>query len=192
MLSKLDEIFDSNYIYLVGSDCPIEIKELKPEGAGVCTFKSSYDALVIRTNDKPTIWAFRNKKCAEGAFVTFNTIEEKLYVNLHIIEMKSRLTSTEFNKVIDQFKGMYLTAISVMALKNIPSPENVYLYVAYKRDAVDCPVSSSLIENKVKTGGEPNIARKFWKENSVQLYNGISGKLIKKERINGDADFGYV
>ena len=191
MMNNLEEFFDPKYIYAIEKNKPIEIKEEKKGGEGVCTFKSAEDALVIKTIDNtPPIWALSNKKCAEGAFITKTTGNDSY--DLHILEMKSKLTSTEFKKVIDQFKGMYLTAISMMAVKQIPYPKNIYLYIAYTNNAIDAPEKTNLITNKVLTGGAPNIARQVWNKKSVDLHHGISGTLIKKQRINGDADFGYV
>ena len=191
MTNNLEEFFDSKYIFAIEKNKPIEIKEVKKDGAGLCTFKSTEDALVIKTADNtPPIWAFNNKKCAEGAFIIKKTDSDSY--DLHILEMKSKLTATEFRKVIDQFKGMYLTAISMMAVKKIPYPQNIYLYIAYTINAIDTPENTSLITNKVLTGGSPNIARQVWRKKSVDLHHGISGILIEKQRIDGNADFGYV
>lgn len=188
MIKSIGDIFDNNFIYVVPPNEEILIEEKKEAGKGFCKFKSINESLVLKAKDKaPLLWALRNKKCAEGAFLT--RCEQGL--TLHIVEMKSRLDIKEFSKVLDQFKGMYYSSLSVLALCDFDEIKEIKLYIAFKRDLMGS--SPQPILNKVLVGGEDILPiKKIWGSSQIPLKNGVNGILVKGVRAGEDIDFGYV
>lgn len=182
------DIFDNNFIYVIPSEGDIIIEEKQEAGRGLCKFRSREEVLVIKAKNKaPLIWALKNKKCAEGAFLTKNDAG----LTLHIVEMKSRLDLKEFSKVVEQFKGMYYSSISVLALCDLNEITNVNLYVAFKRDLMN--QLEQPIFNKILVGGGDILPiKKIWNTNQVPLTQRVVGNLVKGQRVGDDVDFGYV
>jgi len=188
MNNNISDIFDANFIYIVPSNSEIIIEEKKEAGKGVCVFKSNSDALVLKAKDKaPLLWALKNKKCAEGAFLTSSSDG----LTLHIVEMKSRLDIKEFTKVVEQFKGMYYSSLSVVSLCEFDKIVSIKLYLAFKRDLMNN--SQQPILNKVQVGGAEILPiKKIWNSNLIPLSNNTHGHLIKGQRDGDDINFGYV
>ncbi len=185
----IEAIFNKDFISLHQGEQPNRIKfeETKKGGEGICRFQSNHDIVRIKAKDQaPIIWALKNKKCAEGAFVLLHGDD----ISLHILEMKSGLNRSEFQKVIEQFKGMYLSALAIIGLLNLPQPKKVMLYIVYKRDKISQPDSRSLIANKPLIGKAP--IESLWRKGKITLH-GETANLIKGQRdAQGDYDFGLI
>lgn len=181
---------DENFIYKNPHNQKIVFVESQKDGEGSSFFKSSKDSLVIKAKNKsPIVWAMKNKKCAEGAFLTQS--EEK--TTLHILEMKSKVNLKDFEKVIEQISGMYLSALSIVGLMKIPYPDEVIVYLAYKENSIDGLNSTEFISHKSLVGVAQKPELTIWKKELLRLPHGIQAKIIKKQRTEtGDVDFGQV
>ncbi|WP_039904755.1 hypothetical protein [Acetobacter tropicalis] len=180
-------LFSNDFVYKVAPGKCIKIEEKKTDGKGTCFFSSYHSAIFIKAKDQaPVIWSLENRKCAEAAFFT---TEEGEVLNLHIIEMKSSVNIGTFVKVIDQWTGMYLSAMAVIGILLRNRPKNIFVYLAYSTTSIN---TSSPIMLKSLVGGTFQKGMQEWLSNSVSLPHGVTAKIIKKQRIAGDCDFGLV
>ncbi|MCY1369321.1 hypothetical protein D9M69_563550 [compost metagenome] len=146
---------------------------------------------MLKAKDQaPMVWAFSNRQCAEGAFVTFDNDG----CRLHILEMKSKLTQSEWAKVIRQLSGMYLTALAACRILGVNEFKSVVCYVAYKEDAMSPSKSADSIFIKTFVGQRnPVGGSDTWSTGSVKLPFGIDASIQKGQRdAHHNVDFGSV
>lgn len=152
--------------------------------------------LIIKAKDQGTpLWALKNKKCAEGAFAILDNNNQ--VISLHIIEMKSSLTYDEFSKVIEQLKGMYLMAYSVLSILKSDIPKEIKTYVAYKSETVKIKPNPTPKRIPKKSIGIKDSILESWETEKIELAHNNIAKLIKQVRAddgNGyfNCDFGMV
>ncbi|MFT9418408.1 hypothetical protein [Acetobacter sp.] len=184
------DLFNEDYIRGIDSGEEIIIEEKEVLGKGKCSFFSDSPVLFMKAKDQaPVVWALKNRKCAEAAF--FTTVSKKIH-NLHIIEMKSKVSLKEFLKVIDQWKGMYLSAMGILGILKEGNPKNVFVYLAYKNENIYSPHSSSPVLLKTMVGGERLPGMQEWDSGIVSLHHNVRATIIKKVREDDDCDFGKV
>jgi hypothetical protein len=170
----------------------IVIAETNPSGKGEAIFESVAPCIMINPDPKvPTLWALARRSCADGAFLSFLDGE----VQLHIVELKSKITLGTWAKVIEQFEGMFLTALAVVRLMEIHELARVTCYLAGTVDAItDAPEGASLILSKAPVGKWRTFGHlEAWNKNQVPLPLAVEATLVKgwKNAI-GVADFGSV
>lgn len=183
--------FLPEYLYIVDPNVQFSLEEKKQAGAGKAYFSAATPTLVLKARDQaPMVWAFSNKQCAEGAFVTFDDSG----CRLHIIEMKSKLTQTEWAKVMRQLSGMYLTALAACRVLGIIDFQDIICYVAYKEDAMAADKSADPIFIKTFVGRRnPMSGSAEWTAESMDLPLGVRAQIRKGQRDqNHDVDFGLV
>ncbi|WP_408913632.1 hypothetical protein [Brucella pseudogrignonensis] len=184
--------FVPEYVYFIDKPKSFSIEEKKAGGAGKAFFSSATPCLMIKAKDQaPLVWAFKNKKCAEGAFLTF---EDDGMCNLHILEMKSKLTQGEWAKVMLQLSGMYLSALATCRLLGIISFKSVTCYVAFKEDAMSPAKSADMIFLKSFVGAENPIGgADEWQTGKMELPFSTPAAIRKGQRnASNDIDFGTV
>jgi hypothetical protein len=159
--------FAQEYVYLIEGQNSFFIEEMRPLGAGKAFFSASSPFLVIKAKDNtPPVWAFKNRKCADGAFLTFDSDG----CHLHILEMKSRLTQGEWAKAMLQLSGMYLTALASCRLLGVFEFKSVTCYIAFKEDAMSSNESADMIFMKTLVGQEnPLGGVNEWTSNKIEL-----------------------
>lgn len=163
------------------------ILEKKDGGKGACYFQSDNDVLIIKAKDKNTpLWALKNQKCAEGAFVVLDKNHQSL--SLHIIEMKSKLTYDEFEKVIQQLQGMYLMAFCVMSILKLNIPKEIKTYIAYTDETVQNKIHQNPKRMPRKSIGIKDPVLESWEMEEVKLSHNNTARLIKMIRTVGEAD----
>lgn len=183
------DLFNSDYIKII-PDGRVEIIEKKTDGAGVCYFDAQAPVLLIKAKDQaPIVWSLKNSKCAEGAFLIKRN---DLSLELHIVEMKSGLTLKDFLKVIQQWRGMYLSALAVIGIIKSSLPVKVVAYVAYKQDKINYVDATQPIMLKTQVGGALMPGKKEWSDERVILEHGVVAQIVKKQRSGSDCDFGVV
>ncbi|WP_143040458.1 hypothetical protein [Rhodobacter sp. 24-YEA-8] len=166
------------------------VVEKSAQGAGKCCFESDLPVLFIKAMDKSTVlWSLKDKKCAEAAFCT---VDAGGHSCLHIVEMKSGLTLSKFNHVIEQFKGMLLAALATLSVTRNVEPTSVIVYLAYTDDKISYPPEEYGILRKTLVGGEEIAGKREWRRKEVMLHHSIKAKLITGQRVNGDVDFGKI
>ncbi len=168
-------------------------EEKKDQGQGKAFFRSSSPVLKVKAKDQaPMIWSLSNKKCAEGAFITF----ERDGCKLHIIEMKMKMSHSRWVKALLQLKGMYLTSLAVARLVGISDFMEVICHVAYSEDAMSADKVADPILIKGFVGTENPIGgNNEWTSEKVSLPFGAIAKLNKGVRTNNggqDVDFGTI
>ena len=197
MQNLLRELFDKNFVYIhTDTQNSFSIIEKKDEGKGFCFFKCKNNVLIIKAKDKNTpLWALKSKKCAEGAFAVLDNNNH--VISLHIIEMKSKLTYDEFSKVIEQLKGMYVMAYSVLSILKLDIPKEIKTYVAYKSETVKIKPNPNPKRIPKKSIGIKDSILESWETEKIELAHNNIAKLIKRVRTddgNGyfNCDFGMV
>src|ERR1700679_3345026 len=94
--------FSKDYVWET-SDM-VEVVETSEGGAGIARFSFSGPAIVLKAHNKPPlVWSLKKRKCADGSFVTFEGDKARL----HIVELKSKLTQSEWAKASEQIEGMF-------------------------------------------------------------------------------------
>lgn len=176
------ELFNREHVTFVESDFVIE--EKKKGGRGKCLFQATKHTLLINMNEH-TLWALKNQQCADGAFVHF---DEQNQATLYLLEMKSGLDIRKFGEdVLAQFQGMYLSALAILALLDIPKPQQIYAIIAFSKNKIDEPNSNIFRKQLV---GEKTVAqqklmqfRQIWNAGEVPLPYQQTAKLIKQQRV---------
>ncbi|UWQ53242.1 hypothetical protein [Leisingera caerulea] len=190
MTFKNSDLVNKDYVFSVSAGTKFEVVEKNKGGAGKCTFESTHNVIFIGARDNaPVVWCLENRKCAEAAFCVVHSDSSS---SLHIVEMKSSLTRKEFEKVIEQISGMYLSAIATISIIEAPQPANITAYVAYKADNISTPPSATLITSKTLVGGAELPGAKEWRTKEITLPHGSKAKLVVGQRVAGDFDFGTV
>lgn len=179
------ELFNKDYVSFVESPS-FEIVEKQSGGRGKCIFQAATNTLLIHMRENK-FWALKNQRCAEAAFVHF---DENNAGTLYLLEMKSTLRQSEFEKVLQQFDGMYLSSLAVLSLLNLPKPENVKAIVAFSQNKMDKPIDEKpLILNKQIIGQNQTIMQEispellYWQNEKVPLAYGQTADLIKQLRV---------
>jgi hypothetical protein len=180
-----------SFVFYPDQHSNFHFEEKNVAGAGKAVFSSSAPCVVMRaTNQAPLLWALDNRKCAEGAFVTFDDAG----CRLHIVEMKSKLTQGTWAKVLLQFNGMYLSALATARILGIESFTSVTCYIAYTEDAMDPKKSPDMIFIKPFVGAPNPVARATeWEKEQCLLPLDQAATIRKAQRdVNKDANFGVV
>jgi hypothetical protein len=185
------ELFNPDYVNEAAG--AFSIIERDEQGKGSATFKSSNPILLIRSRKQsPQIWALKQRKCADGAFLTFDGKNP----HLHIVELKGKITLSTWAYVIQQFEGMYLTALAVIRLLGIQTVDGVTCYLAAKEDSVSkaeeataAPILMKAPVGEVRTFG----GLEDWINGAVSLPFSVKADLVKGwKNSSGDVDFGSV
>jgi hypothetical protein len=185
------EHFVAEYVYIVDEKKLFSIEEKKQGGAGKAFFRSDKPSLVLKAKDQaPMVWAFSNRQCAEGAFVTFDDDG----CRLHILEMKSKLTQAEWAKVTRQLSGMYLTALAACRILGVTEFKSVVCYVAFKEDAMSPSKSADSIFMKTFVGRRNSVGGSdAWSTGVIKLPFDTSALIQKGQRdVHHNVDFGLV
>ncbi|QRI92454.1 hypothetical protein JQN63_11450 [Delftia lacustris] len=183
-LRSIEEFF-KEYVYQVPVGGEIKFTENGLGGEGSTFFQTTAHAVVIKAPKRPpSVWALKCRRFSEGSFLTVDLETKK--TGLHILEMKSKLTGDELSSVLEQFKGMYLASLGVIGILNLPHPDTVQCYLAYKE--LDLGKSQPIFLKTTVGGGVP-AGISAWHNGKVRLPHGVTGSLIKKTRIDGNAHF---
>lgn len=185
-------LLKNDLCYIIEKKEPIIMQEKKQKGAGACTFRSPHDVLMIKAKDQGTaLWALVNQRCSEGAFLEIKEDGEKV---LHLLEMKSRCTQSEFIKACEQLEGMYYAALSVMAVLKLGFPDQVISYIAYKSTNLENQTQLPLYQNKQLVGVDTEGVRalNFWRNHKIQFKHCFSSLIKGKRDQDGNYDFGTI
>jgi len=170
----------------------IVITETNPTGMGEAVFKSDTPCIVMKAQEQsPLLWALAQRKCADGAFFSFDKGE----AHLHIVELKSKVTLATWAKVVQQFEGMFLTSLAAARLLEIYKPTRVTCYLAGTEDSITSEsesASPTLLKapvGKTRTFG----GWESWNRGVVPLPLSFEAALVKGWKdAAGVADFGSI
>ena len=170
----------------------IVITEANQAGTGEAVFKSDKPCITIKADRKaPLLWALAQRKCADGAFFSFDEGEAQQ----HIVELKSKVTLGTWAKVVAQFEGMFLASLAVARLLEIHKPVRVTCYLAGTQDRITSEsqsASPALLKapvGKTRTFG----GLESWNREVVPLPLSFEAALVKGwKNAAGVADFGSV
>jgi len=129
----------------------VDIEEFALSGAGKVTFHTSVSSIrVIPDNDNhPISWYFENK-CADGAVI----IQYESGLELHIVELKTKLTPDKWTLARRQLQGMLANSLSIVGALSLESPALVVCYVAFSVETVGDFISTNTVVQKQLVGAE--------------------------------------
>jgi hypothetical protein len=170
----------------------IVIREPNPLGKGEAVFESDTPCIMIRAKEQaPLLWALAQRKCADGAFFSFDNGE----AHLHIVELKSKVTLGTWAIVVQQFEGMFLASLAAARLLEIHKPSYVTCYLAGTEDSI---TSESQSASPALLKAPVGKSRTFggwesWDKEVIALPLGFKAALVKGWKdAGGVADFGSV
>lgn len=182
--SLASELFDKKYVSFIDTDKFI-IEEKSEKGKGKCIFNNTLHTLLINTPETtPKIWALKNQKCGESAFIHFN---EQKQATLFLVEMKSTLTLKDFRKILRQFEGVYLCSLAILSLLKIHEFHEIKALVAFNDDTPFCENEYShenYAEHHVIVGSAQPTYLEMWNDKAmIPLPHNQTAKLIKQQRV---------
>lgn len=183
--------FVSNLVYYPEDHTNFFLEEKCESGKGKSYFSCAGQCIVIKAGRSgPLIWSLRNAKIGEGSIIT----KDQDGYHLHLLEMKSKLTQSEWAKALLQFEGMHLTTLAVARLLGVIEVQSVTCYIAYKQDALSAIGSADLILMKTFVGmANPVGGGDAWSSNTISLPITGNAALRKAQRDNNaDAHFGNI
>jgi hypothetical protein len=170
----------------------IIVTEKEPSGASKALFKTDLPCVIVRSGrHPPLLWALTQRKCADGAFFLFDKGEAQL----HIVELKSKVTLATWAKVVEQFEGMFLTALAIARLLQVHELVRVTCYLA---GTEDCITNASLSATPTLLKAPVGMTKTFgghesWAKEVVELPLSFKATLVKGWKdAAGVADFGFV
>lgn len=181
--------FEERYIREVTEQVIIEERDENGQGRAIFDLRSSSIQIFPRAQH-PLLWHLAEKKCSDGAFVTFNDGE----AHLHLVELKCKLTPSTWAKVVRQFHGMYLNAVASIRLLEIVNIATTTCYISATEDAMSGPVPTALIKTGVGVGASFG-GKEYWEKDFVPLPFDVKATLVKgwRESAPGSTDhFGLV
>jgi hypothetical protein len=146
----------------------IELVELNDDGlgrgAGTVTFNVKVPCLCVRLPRNVPIKWLSEKKCADYAILEFSPIG----INLHLVELKSKMTVGVWNHCKQQFTGALHNARAIGGVLQLPTFLAVRLHVAYSTDAISPQRTTA--PSSLKNGlGVPIVGAGDWVARRVEL-----------------------
>jgi hypothetical protein len=183
--------FASEHVHFAEDHSNFFLEEKSPEGAGKTYFATNDPCIVINARPPgPLLWSLKNRKISEGSILTR---DENGY-HLHILEMKSKLTQTEWAKAVLQFEGMLLTTLAVVRLLGVHEVASVTCYIAYKQAAMGSGQSADMIFLKTFVGmPNPVSGASAWTSEKLELPITGTASIRKAQRDEANnAHFGNI
>lgn len=184
-------MYNKDYCYLIDSNEKIIVLESDDQGKGECEFFSKTPIVMIKAKDKNSaIWALKDQKCAEAAFIEINASG----LVLHIVEMKSKLTIRVFIHACKQIEGMYFASLGVISSLKLDLPVKVISYIAYKQldNNLSKEMPSVLTKHLIGTPEMTTKEMSYWYQKEIKLkHTNCSLKTVERNE-NGDCSFGYI
>lgn len=114
----------------------VSVIEPNSGGAGAVRFQlpQGDTALRINLSENNRFPCIKQRKVADGVILQFG--EQGQLKALHLIELKSRLTSGEWRKVKEQLQGALHNAHALLGVLGLDLPPRIVCHTAYKQDAI--------------------------------------------------------
>lgn len=184
LLNQLEmSYFDNSWILATSQD--IAVEELNASGAAEVTFPNDSLAIYIKhlDNQPPLKWT-KNRRCADAAIV----VQEGDDLKLHVVELKSKLTRTEWLKAKEQCAGMVANTIAVLAVGGLGRPSAVVYHVSFTEDVVNDNNKTNTVLMKVPLGGKSIIGDvSDWKNSHTAIlgYSSVEIRKILRDAATG-------
>ncbi|MCG5516382.1 MULTISPECIES: hypothetical protein [unclassified Ectothiorhodospira] len=114
----------------------VHVIEKSQDGAGTATFLSPAKNQLLRFNlsEVNRLRFIKQRRVADGVLVELSN--DGLPLRLHLIELKSGLTLSDWNKVKQQLLGALHNAHALMGLLGLPMPDQIECHTCYRRDRI--------------------------------------------------------
>lgn len=154
------------------SDKFVEVSEARGDERGLGTIRLQVEApcLRLRLPEKPVRW-LAAQKCADA--IIFEFVGDKPV--LHLVELKSRMTPGEWQKVKEQLSGAYHNALAVGGVLELPGFSAIRAHVACREDRVSAETTASPstlklgLGQRIPDGAADWIARRFTLDGIVNV-----------------------
>lgn len=156
----------------------LTIYEADKGGKGEVEFEYNLPCARFLPGKQPIKW-LKNQKCADGAFIIFDGSD----VHLHIVELKSRLVSSEWIKAIEQFEGMLLNALAMKSIINVDRFTSITCHISFTDDQMSPSRTTLLSGLKMGLGTRPPVSGSLeWLYERLSLLNAHQAKVVKIQR----------
>ena len=178
-------LFNAKYVNERTSS--VTIAEEETDGAGRIVFtvdKACVEILGIPAKHH-FLW-LKEAKCADGAFILFESDEE---AHVHIVELKSNLSNKDWITAKGQFAGMFLNVQAARGVLGLADFRSVTCYIAYKSENLSPRETASpiFIKSLLGTPGRQLGGAVDWNKEIIDL-PWSQAKLVKLQRDEaGDA-----
>lgn len=112
----------------------VDVVEMDEAGKGAVQFmlKEGETALRFKLSEKWRFPCIKQRKTADGVILQFS-VAKKLQA-IHLVELKSKLTGSEWSKVKEQLQGALHNAHALLGVLGLGWPEQIICHTAYKVD----------------------------------------------------------
>lgn len=161
------ELLDPSWV-TSGESGSVEVIEKVASGAARVTFSSPGPFIHLKhLDDQPPLKWAKNRRCADAAILTQN--EDDLC--LHVVELKSKLTTKSWLIVKQQLSGMIANAIAMLAVSGGPKPKRIVCHVSFTEDMIGSSSTPDLVLLKVATGNfNPIGLTEDWTSGVLELF----------------------
>lgn len=167
--------------FAVVVDGSIDVIELDANAPGSVSFTVNSPALQICAHN-PGVFCvkwFQEDKSADGMFITF----EADGAHLHVVELKTTMTESKWDRVKRQFDGSRLHAFAFQGISGIEDFVSITVYAAFLNNKMRAPIL-----NKPGAVGGTRLDRAVeWMEGRVTLITGETARLVKIACTDGGA-----
>jgi hypothetical protein len=163
----------------------VEIEEKAEAGKGVITFSTDQASMKVVAvgSNSPLRW-MSCTKCADGAIV----LREGAALVAHIVELKSKIRSSDWTDIRLQFEGMLANVRSAVAAMDLPLVQNIVCHLAYKEQTISPENEADTVNLKYPVGDDPasegdtSPAAVQWMAGTIPLHYQREVKLMKIAR----------
>lgn len=181
------DLLDPNWVTSQESG-PVEVIERALGGAARVVFPFAHRFLHLKhLDDQPPLKWSKNRRCADAAII----IEEGPELCLHVVELKSKLTTKTWLTVKQQLSGMIANATAMLAVTGGPQPKKIICHVSFTEDAVGTAATADPILLKLMVGAATPIGKTDdWASAKLELFGfrDIPLRKIPRDPATGDGE----
>lgn len=114
----------------------VEVVEKQAGGEGTLTFEvdEGETALRFRLTEGGRFPCIKQRKAADGVILHFG--RDRSLRALHLVELKSKVTTEQWRGVKLQLQGALHNAHALLGVLGLDCPAQIFCHTAYKRDAL--------------------------------------------------------
>lgn len=145
----------------------VQVVEKRKGGEGTVTFEvgEGETALRFTLTEGGRFPCIAQQKAADGVILHFG--RDKSLRALHLVEMKSRVGSSEWRDVKAQLQGALHNAHALLGVLGLDQPEQVVCHTAYKRDVLS--QNPALLKAQIGVAVEVGMDAADWISGEIEI-----------------------
>lgn len=171
----IDQRLNSSWISFHDSG-KIEVREA---GASL-VFDVEEETLFVRhVDDQPPLKWANQRRCADAAMI----LNKRTQLDIHIVEIKSKITLKEWVKVKSQFEGMFLNTLAVLGVIEEGLPYRIVCHISFIENAIDIDHLTDPLLIKAPVGRVQSFSDlNSWKRELMDIGNRSNVPIRKWQR----------